>query len=156
MLLPRVNWKLASVTKDAASGRYLLAYDTPEGRTTLRARSVVLTAPSYVVADLLKQEVVSVRVCVGGGGAGMAGLGTGGGAGSGRGVAEKGDTEESGGGDGGRRDEAADLLEQEVVSVRVCVCGGGAKAGAPTGVCGTEGFVCCRPGQEGGAQVLRK
>jgi hypothetical protein len=54
----RVNWKLSSVTREAGSGRFALAYDTPEGPRTLYARAVVLTAPSYVVADLLKQEVV--------------------------------------------------------------------------------------------------
>ncbi|GFR52539.1 hypothetical protein Agub_g15114 [Astrephomene gubernaculifera] len=55
----RVNWKLVSLTRDASSSedRYVLVYDTPEGRVQCYSRAVALTAPSYVVADLVRQEV---------------------------------------------------------------------------------------------------
>ncbi|EFJ43713.1 hypothetical protein VOLCADRAFT_83109 [Volvox carteri f. nagariensis] len=51
----RVNWKLVSLTRDG--DRYSLVYDTPEGRVQCYSRAVALTAPSYVVADLIKAEV---------------------------------------------------------------------------------------------------
>ncbi|GLC36165.1 fatty-acyl coenzyme A oxidase [Pleodorina starrii] len=51
----RVNWKLVSLTRDGE--RYSLVYDTPEGRVQCYSRAVALTAPSYVVADLIKEEV---------------------------------------------------------------------------------------------------
>lgn len=49
----RCNWSLKSISK-AAGDIYELSYSTPDGDRTLRAKSVALTAPSYVVADLLK------------------------------------------------------------------------------------------------------
>lgn len=52
----RCNWKLQSIGK-GSDGLYELVYETPEGRQTVRARSVALTAPSYVVADLLRPKV---------------------------------------------------------------------------------------------------
>ncbi|KAG2482726.1 hypothetical protein HYH03_018357 [Edaphochlamys debaryana] len=51
----RVNWKLAALTRDGEA--YSLVYDTPEGRVLVRARAVALTAPSYVVSELLQAEV---------------------------------------------------------------------------------------------------
>ncbi|GIM04071.1 hypothetical protein Vretimale_8697 [Volvox reticuliferus] len=51
----RVNWKLVSLNRDG--DRYSLVYDTPEGRVQCYSRAVALTAPSYVVADLIKNEV---------------------------------------------------------------------------------------------------
>lgn len=51
----RVNWKLVSLTKEG--DKYALVYDTPEGRVQVYSRAVQLTAPSYVVADLIKDQV---------------------------------------------------------------------------------------------------
>ena len=47
------NWKLTSIKK-GSNDLFELTYDTPDGSSTVKARSVGLTAPSYVVADLLK------------------------------------------------------------------------------------------------------
>ena len=50
-----------------ADGRYGLVYDTPEGRVKVFARAVALTAPSYVVADLVKEQAVRGETGAGGG-----------------------------------------------------------------------------------------
>lgn len=52
----RCDWKLMALTK-GSNGMYELQYSTPEGDQTVHARSVALTAPSYVVADLLGGKV---------------------------------------------------------------------------------------------------
>lgn len=52
----RCDWQLTSVKKNEA-GIYELEYNTPEGTKTVLTRSVALTAPSYVVADLLGSQV---------------------------------------------------------------------------------------------------
>lgn len=49
----RCNWKLAALAK-GSDGLYELTYDTPDGSRTVKAKSVGLTAPSYVVAELLE------------------------------------------------------------------------------------------------------
>lgn len=54
----RVNWKLTEMSK-ADNGEYVLLYDTPEGQTEVRAKSIVLTVPAYVAAELVKKESVS-------------------------------------------------------------------------------------------------
>lgn len=50
----RVSWVLRSLTKDGDN--YKLTYDTPQGAVTLTAKSVVMTAPAYVVADVFEKE----------------------------------------------------------------------------------------------------
>ena len=56
----RLNWRLTSISKEG--DLFVLAYDTPDGGVSIRARSVAMTAPSYVVADLLKDQCVSATV----------------------------------------------------------------------------------------------
>jgi protoporphyrinogen/coproporphyrinogen III oxidase len=47
------DWKLTSIAK-GSDGLLELSYETPDGAKTIRTRLAGLTAPSYVVADLLK------------------------------------------------------------------------------------------------------
>lgn len=54
----RVNWKLEEVSRNA-DGSFTLAYDTPEGKQSLETKCLALTAPAYVVADLLESSCVS-------------------------------------------------------------------------------------------------
>jgi len=49
----RVNWKLTSIARTPA-GNFKLSYDTPGGQQTVEARTVALTVPAYVAADLLQ------------------------------------------------------------------------------------------------------
>lgn len=48
----RVQWTLKKLDKDT-DGMYTLEYETPEGAKTVRAKTVAMTAPAYVVADML-------------------------------------------------------------------------------------------------------
>eukprot|EP00192_Tetraselmis_astigmatica_P003616 CAMPEP_0117682508 /NCGR_PEP_ID=MMETSP0804-20121206/19706_1 /TAXON_ID=1074897 /ORGANISM="Tetraselmis astigmatica, Strain CCMP880" /LENGTH=573 /DNA_ID=CAMNT_0005492643 /DNA_START=52 /DNA_END=1773 /DNA_ORIENTATION=+ len=50
----RLNWRLTAISKEGEL--FVLTYDTPDGGVSIRARSVAITAPSYVVADLLKEQ----------------------------------------------------------------------------------------------------
>lgn len=50
----QLNWKLKQLAFDDQSQVHVLDYDTPKGAVRLRSRSVVLTAPSYVTAELLR------------------------------------------------------------------------------------------------------
>ncbi|CAI7795808.1 unnamed protein product [Closterium sp. NIES-54] len=50
----RLGWKLTAIEKRPGGSSFLLSYDTPEGAKKLSARSLLLTVPSYVAADLLK------------------------------------------------------------------------------------------------------
>ncbi len=52
----RVNWSLREILR-GSDGVFTLYYNTPDGATELRARSVALTAPAYVVADLVRAAV---------------------------------------------------------------------------------------------------
>lgn len=61
----RCDWKLTAVSKNA-DGIYELEYSTPEGAQTVQTRSVALTAPSYVVADLLGDQVPALAEALGG------------------------------------------------------------------------------------------
>ncbi|GFH15219.1 protoporphyrinogen oxidase, partial [Haematococcus lacustris] len=54
--LSLTNWKLVDISKDASTGLTKLRYSTPEGNRNVSARHVVLTAPAWVLADLLKQS----------------------------------------------------------------------------------------------------
>lgn len=49
----RVNWKLSNISR-GADGIYTLSYSTPEGNVEVKTRSLLLTVPAYVAADLLK------------------------------------------------------------------------------------------------------
>eukprot|EP00434_Breviolum_minutum_P027739 symbB.v1.2.024537.t1/scaffold2328.1/size82197/2 len=51
----RLNWKLTKLAYDKQTGVHVLDYDTPEGPKQLRSKSLILTAPSYVAAPLLKE-----------------------------------------------------------------------------------------------------
>lgn len=54
----RVNWKLTSITR-LPSGVFSLKYDTPEGAKEIQAKTVALTVPAYVAADLVQSAAVS-------------------------------------------------------------------------------------------------
>ena len=56
-----MQWKLTGI-KQQGDGTLSLTYSTPDGDKTLRARTVALTVPAYVAADLLEQQVCCV-VC---------------------------------------------------------------------------------------------
>lgn len=60
---------LKGISQNPSTGLYRLDYDTPSGPATLNARSVAMTIPAWVLADLVKEQV-GVRVCVGGRGGG--------------------------------------------------------------------------------------
>ena len=53
-----MQWKLTGIKKQG-DGTLSLTYSTPDGDKTLRARTVALTVPAYVAADLLEQQVCS-------------------------------------------------------------------------------------------------
>jgi len=53
----RVNWKLSKISKLGGSEGYSLVYDTPEGQVEVRSRTVALTVPAYVAAELFKKDV---------------------------------------------------------------------------------------------------
>ena len=50
----RTQWKLQSISSQRGQ-EYRLQYQTPQGSKTIRTRSVALTVPAYVAAELLKQ-----------------------------------------------------------------------------------------------------
>lgn len=54
----KVNWKLTSIEK-TSDGSYTLTYETQEGTKSVRAKSIVLTVPSYVASDILRPVSVS-------------------------------------------------------------------------------------------------
>jgi oxygen-dependent protoporphyrinogen oxidase len=58
----RTSWQLTELSKDG--DLYRLAYDTPQGRKELRARSVALTVPAYVAGDLLQQQCPSAAAAL--------------------------------------------------------------------------------------------
>ena len=49
----RVQWKLREILR-GSDGVFTLYYDTPDGAAELRTRSVALTVPAYVAADLVR------------------------------------------------------------------------------------------------------
>lgn len=51
---PRLLWKLTKMSWDEVSKRHSLEYETPEGPRRLRARSLIMTSPSYITSDLLR------------------------------------------------------------------------------------------------------
>jgi len=51
----RTSWKLKSVSKNKDS-TFALTYDTPDGQKQIQTRSVALTVPAYIAADLLQQD----------------------------------------------------------------------------------------------------
>merc|ERR1740121_550417 len=50
----KLGWKLSRLDWDSQRQEYTLEYSTPQGPKSLRSRSVVLTAPSYMTADMLQ------------------------------------------------------------------------------------------------------
>ena len=48
----RTNWTLKSIQKEG--DLYCLQYDTPDGPKQIRTKTVALTVPSYVAADLIR------------------------------------------------------------------------------------------------------
>ena len=53
----RTSWKLTRIAKEGEM--YSLSYETPEGEQTVKTKSVALTVPAYVAADLIKDAVPS-------------------------------------------------------------------------------------------------
>ena len=51
----RVNWSLREIER-SSDGNYALLYDTPDGVREVKTRSVALTVPAYVAADLVRRE----------------------------------------------------------------------------------------------------
>lgn len=51
----RTSWKLKQVSKNK-DDTFTLTYDTPDGQKQIRSRSVALTVPAYIAADLLQQD----------------------------------------------------------------------------------------------------
>ena len=49
----KCDWKLVSVSK-ASEGGYECVYDTPEGQQTVITKCLLLTAPAYVTAEIVK------------------------------------------------------------------------------------------------------
>ncbi len=53
--LCRTSWKLQSVSKNK-DNTFALVYDTPDGQKQLKTKSVALTIPAYIAADLLQDH----------------------------------------------------------------------------------------------------
>ena len=51
----RTSWKLREVIK-GKDNTFKLTYDTPDGQKSVRTRTVALTVPAYVAADLLQSN----------------------------------------------------------------------------------------------------
>lgn len=51
----RTKWNLREI-ETSKDGNYTLLYDTPEGIKEIKSRSVALTVPAYVAADLVRRE----------------------------------------------------------------------------------------------------
>jgi len=49
----RLQWKLTDI-KEGDDGMFTLTYETPEGDKSIQSKTVALTVPSYVAADLLQ------------------------------------------------------------------------------------------------------
>merc|ERR1712125_79314 len=50
----RLHWKLSKLSWDQDREEHILDYETPDGPIRIRSRSVVLTAPSYIAAKLIR------------------------------------------------------------------------------------------------------
>jgi len=59
----RVSWVLKGIGK--CQEGYELTYDTPDGVAKVKSKSVVMTAPAYVVSELLKDEVPEASKALG-------------------------------------------------------------------------------------------
>ena len=51
----RTSWKLKQVSKNK-DNTFGLTYDTPDGQKQIKTRSVALTVPAYIAADLIQQD----------------------------------------------------------------------------------------------------
>ena len=51
----RTSWSLREI-ETSSDGNYTLLYDTPDGIQEVKTRSVALTVPAYVAADLVRRE----------------------------------------------------------------------------------------------------
>ena len=49
----KLEWKVTKISRED-DGSFTIDYDTPEGATTIRAKTVVMTAPAYVTAEVVK------------------------------------------------------------------------------------------------------
>ena len=60
----RTNWTLQSIEKEGAL--YRLQYNTPDGPKTIKTKSVALTVPSYIAADILRPVSAAAADSIGG------------------------------------------------------------------------------------------
>lgn len=60
ILFFRLEWRLLNVDK-GEDDLFLLDYITPEGPVTVRSKTVALTIPSYIVAELLEERSVGIE-----------------------------------------------------------------------------------------------
>jgi len=52
--------RLTSITKSDGKG-YVLEYETPDGVVSVKAKSVIMTIPSYVASNILRPLSVSIN-----------------------------------------------------------------------------------------------
>ena len=50
-----MKWTLRDI-ETGKDGNYVLLYDTPEGAKEIKTKSVALTVPAYVAADLVRRN----------------------------------------------------------------------------------------------------
>jgi len=55
----RLQWKITSLQSDS-NGGYLATYDTPEGEKTVKAKTVVSTAPAHALSDVIRPVLPKV------------------------------------------------------------------------------------------------
>ena len=53
----KLKWKLEALTRKDKDGPYVATYSTPEGRQTVEAQSVAITAPAHVASTILKDMI---------------------------------------------------------------------------------------------------
>ena len=49
----KLEWKVTKISRED-DGSFTIDYDTPDGATTIRAKTVVMTAPACVTAEVVK------------------------------------------------------------------------------------------------------
>ncbi|CAM9806005.1 unnamed protein product, partial [Heterosigma akashiwo] len=57
----KLSWTLTKLEADAGRGGYLATYETPAGPQTVRARSVVCTAPAHAIGEALAPALPEAR-----------------------------------------------------------------------------------------------
>lgn len=60
----KLEWKVTKISRED-DGSFTIDYDTPEGATTIRAKTVVMTAPAYVTAEVVKDLAPDAAAALG-------------------------------------------------------------------------------------------